>query len=446
MIPLYTRFILPNELGLFSLTQSLCAFFIVLFSFGLDDSVLFFSHKFKFDLNLKKKYLGNVVILSLSISFLGAVFLFVFRKYIFNSSINGIDENLIYFALVLVASSPIFNIYQKYLRIESKALNHALMLGIYSLVQMCFIMFFVVLFKMQAYGMLISFSVTSFIFGIYSLYKLRSHMIILIDKSVFLPIINYSKYIFTNGITSWGITNLMILSLGKFSSSYQVGIYTAISFFGIIFLEISKIFLNIFQPYVYDNIENNESTFTVEDVTKVIVNCLLILGLGMTYFNNFFFELLIDSKYAEGINFIPYIICLGILNFHILMLDQISGFYKRSAKYFSIASVLGLALNLVLIYIFKKSLELKNALLILIFVSSFLLFFKTHFLNITLNGAFRLFKTWIISFLLFTPFFFKPILCVALNLKLLFFTVSILIVILSERKIFYRLLTFKSVK
>ena len=446
MIPLYTRYILPNELGLFSLTQSLCAFFIVLFSFGLDESVLFFSHKFKFDLNLKKKYLGNIVVLSLLLSFLGLVFLFVFRKYIFNSSINDIAENLIYFALVLVATSPIFNIYQKYLRIESKALNHALMLGIYSLLQMSFIIILVVFLKMQAYGMLISFSVTSFIFAIYSLYKLRSHMFILIDKTIFLSILNYSKHIFTNSITSWGITNLMILSLGKFSNSHQVGIYTAISFFGIIFLEISKTFLNIFQPYVYDNIEKNESNFSVEDVTKVIGNCLLILGLGMIYFINFFFNSLIDVKYSEGINYIPHIICLGILNFHILMLDQISGFYKRSTKYFSITSVFGLTLNLTLIYIFKNNLVLKNALLILIIVNSFLLFFKTHLLNTTLNDTFRLLKTWVISFLLFLPCFFKSILFMSLGSKLLLFTTSILIVILSERKLFYRVLTYKSVK
>ena len=409
MLPLYTAYLSPNNLGTFSMVQSYCAVFIVILTLGLDEASLYFYFKHKNDINKQKSILGNIIVFSLLVSFIGCFFIFFYKQFLFKSIINDLSTTYINLALLLILFSPIFNIYQKLLRIQNKVLEHAILIASYSIIQMMFIFYFIVFRGIDEMGMVLSFSLTAAIFGIYSIYKLIKGIRISLDFGIIKNIFSYSRHIFLNSLLGWGITNFLILSLGILSTSYEVGIYTAISFFGIIFLEVSKTFVNIYQPYVYKSIEDPKYSFSLLEVTKIISIVLLLAAIILILLLDKVFYFFISREYQIGIKLVPLIIGIGVLNFLIIMIDQIFGYFKEATKYLTFASTIGFISNITLIFIFRNSFNLTTGLLILNIVLIIILLAKSYWINKVFIKKLNLFSVWYLLILVFGPFYFISI-------------------------------------
>lgn len=441
MVPIYTSYITPNKLGIFSLTQSFSAFFIVLFTFGLDEAAIVFFFKNQENKKQLKSILGNIILLSLGISVLGLIILVFFQKQLFFNTINGISYEFVYMAIILILTSPFYNIYQKMLRIQNKALHHAFFLAFYSIFQMVLLLIFIVYFKLDVIGLMLAFTLTSFVFGLYSLYKVTSISNLNFDKEIVINVMNYSKHIAINGLLSWGITNLMIISLGKFSNSHQVGIYTAISFFGMILLEFSKTFVNIYQPFVYESIKNSTSSSKLYSVTKLVCLSILLFAITLTIFSEAFFHFFINSMYKEGLELIPLVVGIGLINFYTIMVDQIFGYFENETKKMSWSSITGFILNVALIFYFRNVFNLKVALLILNIVLIFILILKTYYLNKILN--YNLGYIWIKAAIFIMPFYIFSIIDHTFLFKSSVLAISIFLLIVSEKTFLFKLYNTK---
>lgn len=442
MVPIYTSYISPEKLGIFSAIQSLGALFIVLFTFGLDEAAaLFYFKNCKSPRNLKNT-IGNIITISMIIGGIGSFSLYIYQNEIYYNIIPTLPKYFVVLSISIVFFSPFYNIYQKILRIQSKAIYHALLISGYSFLQLFFIVLFILIFNKGVLGLLISFSLTAIIFGIFSLIKIISLSSLNFKKTTTKRILNYSKNITIHALCSWGITNLMIVTLGKLSNTSEVGIYTAISFFSLILIELSKTFINIFQPFLFENIQNPKNRIIVLNIINIVILIILLFAFFLIIFSQYIFVLFFNYKYHTGIVFIPLVIIVGLSNFYSLMIDQIFNFFEKSSKFLSYASVSGFILNLILIVVFRDDINIKTSLLILITVNITILFIKLVFLSNKLEFSFDLFPLFLKYFVPTTIIVLIPFWAFPFYTNLFFFFIITSLILIIERERFSLLIKF----
>ncbi len=379
IVPVYTSYISPEGLGKFSSIQSLGAFFILLFTLGLDEAAALFY--FKSIESEKKKFIGSILMLAFFLGILGVLFLYISKNLVYNRIIENLPINFFELSLILVFFSPFFNIYQKLLRIQSKAINHAILLSLYSIIQLILILLFVVIIGMKETGLLLAFSSTSLLFGIYSVVRLIQLSSFKLSFEQTKRILIYSKNVCINNLGSWGISNLMIVSIGKFASAKEVGLYTVISFFTLILTEFAKTFINVFQPFLYGLLSSKDKQYATVIFTKIFSTIVILMGLWLLVFANILFKVFFNEEYHEGINLIPMMIGIGVFNFLNLMIDQIFNYFEKASALLAYATIFGLIVNIVSIYSLSDNLNLTIAVNILIIVNLLILSVKLLMLN-----------------------------------------------------------------
>lgn len=388
LVPVYTAILLPEKLGIFSQIQAIGALFMVILTFGLDETAALFFFKAKSSKKELIETLSTLLLISITICFCGFVTLFFVKEYIYSSLINDIDVIMI--SILWVVFYPFFSIYQKILRINLEVVRHSLFIASYSIFQMILIIITVVYLDYNFKGLVFSFGITSVLFGLYSLYKLKHYISSRFYIERAKKILSYSKYIFLNAVLAWGLTSLIIVCLGKFGSNEDVGIYTAISFFSLILIEASKVFINVYQPFIFRQIKNEQ---LVSRYTILSTYAIFILSLFILLFSQLLFSFLISSQYIRGVSFIPSIIFIGFCLFASSMLDQIFASREASVSKSSLATLIVFIINCCLIYYFRNNFDLKVAIYILQVDYFLLILLKTQFIKNYSNGKLNLFPT-----------------------------------------------------
>lgn len=400
MLPLYTRFVEPAELGLFGIFQAACAFFIVLLTFGLDEAALYFISDKQDNPSLRKQRIASIfTFLMLAIILVSIVMITCLVLGIVWG--NSFDQLWVYFlALVLVISSPIYQLYQKILRSRGVPIKHALFIASYSLFQSGCLIIFVFVLELQSLGMMLAFALTAFLYFLYASIELVKKYSLKFDYYGFKEILDYSRFIYGNGLLSWGSSNLMIMSLGLLATRDDVGIYTSLSLFSLIFIEIAKIIINVVQPFIYANLAGEGGVLKVSLLFRYIVYLGILLFVAVLYMGDLNYGWIIDDSYQIGLKHLALVVTLGFCNLVILIEDQISSFNKISAKYMSRITLFGLLLNLVAIICSYNSYSLGRALSILVISSLLVVLIKGYFLAKIIFLNFRIFRSLVVSVIL----------------------------------------------
>lgn len=391
LVPVYTALLLPEKLGVFSQIQAIGALFIVLITFGLDETAALFFFRKKNNKNELRETFSTLLWISISISTCGFIILLLINEDIYSSLIN--DFYIVLISILWIIFYPFFSIYQKILRINLEVIRHSLFIASYSIFQMILIIVTVVYLKYNLKGLIFSFGITSVLFGLYSIYQMKSYITLQFHFEKAKKILSYSKYIFLNAILAWGLSSLIIVCLGKYGSNEDVGIYTAISFFSLILIEVSKIFINVYQPFIFKQIKNDK---LVNDYTTLSTLAVFMLSLFLLLFSQLLFSFLISPQYSRGVSLIPSIISIGFCLFASSMLDQIFASRETSVSKSSIATLIVFLINCSLIYYFRNGFNLTIAVYILQADYFLLIYLKTLFIKNYSEGKLNLLPTIVI--------------------------------------------------
>ncbi|MDB9989839.1 oligosaccharide flippase family protein [Flavobacteriales bacterium] len=141
--------------------------------------------------------------------------------------------------------------------------------------------------------------------------------------------------------------------IAKMISVEDVGIYRIGYQFGFVIAIFSGIFLNIYSPYLHERLAkiNYKKKIEIVRVSYVFIFALIALTLLVTFSTNTIFKYLIDEKYSSGAQYVfwissSYFFWGGYLIF--------SGyiFHLKKTMILAYLSVLNVALNLILNYLF----------------------------------------------------------------------------------------------
>ncbi len=308
MLPIYTMILSPSEFGIFNQIIAITTIFILLLTFGLDDSAA--KHYFDSDSeDLKSNTLSTTFIICITASILGSFILFFLKDIIFASIVDGITLEMMIATIIIISTGPTYLIYQKILRIKEKAKEFSILSLFYLVGQVSLAILFIEVFDLNAFGLLLSHSILAFCMFIYCLIRLIKKFNFSYDKKQSKKLLKYSSKVAPHKIAGWGLTGFSITIMGYYLGSSAIGIFGAVAFLGIIVDTLNKAFELSYQPWIYNQLNDKKNGIKkIIHATKTLSIVFIALSAFLTFFSKEFIEILIDKRYHDGIILAPLII------------------------------------------------------------------------------------------------------------------------------------------
>ena len=362
LVPLYTYLLTPEEFGLANEIIAITSFFILFFSFGLDESAVRLYFPVRHDKSKNKIVLGTIILTSIFISFISCLLLLLFKDFIFTPFVNGITYPLILLSILLVGSSPLFAIHQKLLKIQEKAISFTLLSLFFSLTQILLSICFIVYLDLKTTGYILAITLTQLLFFLISLISLKSEICWKVDFNVLKESFSYGIKVAPHTISGWFSKGFTLLAIGNLLDSFLVGIFNAMNFLAIIINVISKAILDAFQPWIYDKLENpkinNKSLF---DVAKFMGILIILIGFFLSLFSNELIKMFINENYHDGIYLVPFLVYSSLILFIGSLLVYVLYYDKTKTHLIGISSLAGAILNIILCLYLIPNLQLFGA-------------------------------------------------------------------------------------
>ena len=348
LVPLYTSVLSPSEFGIVNQTIALGSFYVIIFTFALDEAAARFYFSYRND-NKQTMVLGTIISFSIIVSIVGSVLLLSINSIFYRLTIPNIPINYIFLSVVIIVSSPIYSIYQKMLRIKEDAKTYSFMMVGYSATQILLSVTFLVIIQLNSLGYILALSLTSFLFGAYSLYQLRHEVSICISPSILKEAIRYSSSIVPHTISGWGLKGFTIIVLGKTINSAAVGIFNAINFIAVIINVLTKAIMDAYQPWVYRTLEHGDRGYdSVIEAARFIGIAFVLLGFLLSLTANEIIHTFINNQYHSGIYIAPFLVFSSVVLAIGSLIVYVLYYNIENTKYIGIATTIGAIVNIIL--------------------------------------------------------------------------------------------------
>ena len=199
--------------------------------------------------------------------------------------------------------------------------------------------------------------------SLYLFFRLKLYSYIdfkLTDKKLIKEMNKYSIPLIPNGV-SWWIVNVSDRSIITFVLGNAAnGLYAVSNRFPTIISSLLGVFNLSWSESaaLHINAEDRDEFFS--DVTNTVVKLFSCLGVGMIACMPFVFPILVNAKFNEAFDYIPYLVLGSIFN---VLICIYSGVYiaKKLTKQVAITAVLGAIINILINIVFIKYIGLYAA-------------------------------------------------------------------------------------
>lgn len=355
LLPLYTAYLATSEYGLVDLIQTYVTLLVPIITLELEMSIfryLIDSRDSKKETN--KLISNNFYVLGISLSVFSILYIIVtcfitlpFRWLIL------ID------IIVCVLSGNFLQVargFGKTVDYSISCILTGLTTVISNIILICFC-------HMQAEGMIISMALANFVCSLYLFLRLKLYSKIdfkLVDHKLLKEMYKYSTPLIPNGI-SWWIVNVSDRSIIAWVlGSGANGLYAISNKFPTIISSLTGVFNLSWSESAALHINAKDRDEFFSDIFNTIMKLFIALGAGMLACMPFVFPLLINSKYNDGYNYIPYLVLGSVFNVAICLYSQVY-LAKKLSKQVATTAVLGAIINIVINIIFIKRIGLYAA-------------------------------------------------------------------------------------
>ncbi len=344
LIPIYTKALPPSDYGILSLCYLFIAFFVLIFSLGLNDAFFKFFTKDK----KEKESVSTLTIFRFIYSTPFLVLLIFFAKPISFLLLRKEYPVYIIFSLLIVYIEDFSTFFTLILRAEERSIIFVILNSIRFIVNMVLNIFFVVKLKIGVMGillgdlislLLLQFMTIPYVYKFFSPQfdkKLLKDMIFygfpLLPLLLLMMLLDFSDRYIINFF--WGNALAGIYSLG-----YQFGTIIQLFIYGFRFA---------WAPFFFKNPDEKE---IFSKVALLFLRIGLLIWCGVVYFTDEIFGLFVDKNYHDAKIIVP-IVGLGYVFYGIQQIF-ITPFYIHSRTFnITIISTIGFLTNLILNLIF----------------------------------------------------------------------------------------------
>jgi O-antigen/teichoic acid export membrane protein len=300
LLPLYTKYLSPNEYGIIGTMESVKIIFTILFSLCVERSIVRLYWEYETDLN-KKKFLGTVFFTLCLISISGFLIVLILKDsiQIFLKNINFYPY--IFYTILISFLSSYEHLPKLYFRLKERAYGFVTLSFLYFFLSTGLIIIFVVFKKEGAIGYLKGQLIASVVMTLIYIYISVKISNINFNFKVFKNIFFYSLPFIPPLLVSWFINQSSRLFLENNVSLEAVGIYSFSSKLSIATSLFTTALMVSFEPNFYRLASGSE-----EDIKKI--KNFFIFFMSIAIFSSFIFLLLLnellflffDGEYAKS--------------------------------------------------------------------------------------------------------------------------------------------------
>ena len=355
LLPLYTAYLSKSEYGIVDLIQTYVLLFVPIITLELEMSIF----RYLIDSRGKEKdtnklISNNFYVLGISLTLFSIIF------FIVNLFVEIPFPWIIWIDIIVcVLSGNFLQIARGFGKTVDYSIS-CILTGLTTVVSNIILICFC---HMQAEGMIISMALANFACSLYLFLRLKLYSKIdfkLVDHKLLKEMYKYSIPLIPNGI-SWWIVNVSDRSIIAWVLGAGAnGLYAISNKFPTIISSLTGVFNLSWSESAALHINAKDRDEFFSDIFNTIMKLFIALGAGMLACMPFVFPLLINSKYNDGYNYIPYLVLGSVFNVAICLYSQVY-LAKKLSKQVATTAVLGAIINIVINIIFIKRIGLYAA-------------------------------------------------------------------------------------
>lgn len=372
LLPLYTSYLATKEYGTVDLIQTYVTLLVPIITLELEMSIFrFLIDSRKSEKETNKLISNNFFILGISLSIFSILYIIV-------SSIVTIPYRWLILVdiIVCVLSGNFLQVARGF----GKTLDYAIsciLTGLTTVISNIILICFV---HMQAEGMIISMALANFMCSLYLFIRLKLYSKInfkIVDFKQIKEIYKYSLPLIPNGISWWivNVSDRSIISIVLGASAN--GLYAISNKFPTIISSLTGVFNLSWSESAALHINSSDRDEFFSDITNTILRLFMALGVGMLACMPFVFPILIDVKYNDAYNYIPFLVLGTVFNVAICLYSQVY-LAKKLSKQVASTAIVGAIINILINVIFIKQIGLYAA-AISTMISYFVMMIYRHF-------------------------------------------------------------------
>ena len=361
-LPLYTRFLTPNDYGIVAIVASITGFLGAFYTLGLTGAYGRFYFDYKDDEEELKKHISTIV-LFLAIYGLVFSFLVISCKGIIEDFTKGIP--FVPYILLAVLSGYFLIFFQIKLilyQIEQRAKNYTF-LFIASIILQTVLTIYLVVFQGQgALGYIKAGFINSIIFAGISLWMIRGYLIPVIDIKKLKISLRYSLPIVPHLFAGWMLTLADRLILNNLVGVAETGLYSA-GYKVAMIMNMAAASVNFaWSPYLYSAMKDRGDS-AKQEIARfatywVMMMCFIFLIISI--FSKEIIAIFTASPYHLAYKVVPLIVsgCL-FQGFYYIVVNPL--FWKGKTPIIAVATMASGILNIGLNFLFIPKLQMMGA-------------------------------------------------------------------------------------
>lgn len=372
LLPLYTSYLATKEYGTVDLIQTYVTLLVPIITLELEMSIFrFLIDSRKNEKETNKLISNNFFILGISLSIFSILYIIV-------SSFVTIPYRWLILVdiIVCVLSGNFLQVARGF----GKTLDYAIsciLTGLTTVISNIILICFV---HMQAEGMIISMALANFICSLYLFIRLKLYSKInfkIVDFKQIKEMYKYSLPLIPNGISWWivNVSDRSIISIVLGASAN--GLYAISNKFPTIISSLTGVFNLSWSESAALHINSSDRDEFFSDITNTVLRLFMALGVGMLACMPFVFPILIDAKYNDAYNYIPFLVLGTVFNVAICLYSQVY-LAKKLSKQVASTAIVGAIINILINVIFIKQIGLYAA-AISTMISYFVMMVYRHF-------------------------------------------------------------------
>lgn len=372
LLPLYTSYLATKEYGTVDLIQTYVTLLVPIITLELEMSIFrFLIDSRKSEKETNKLISNNFFILGISLSIFSILYIIV-------SSFVTIPYRWLILVdiIVCVLSGNFLQVARGFGNTLDYAIS-CILTGLTTVISNIILICFV---HMQAEGMIISMALANFICSLYLFIRLKLYSKInfkIVDFKQIKEMYKYSLPLIPNGISWWivNVSDRSIISIVLGASAN--GLYAISNKFPTIISSLTGVFNLSWSESAALHINSSDRDEFFSDITNTILRLFMALGVGMLACMPFVFPILIDVKYNDAYNYIPFLVLGTVFNVAICLYSQVY-LAKKLSKQVASTAIVGAIINILINVIFIKQIGLYAA-AISTMISYFVMMVYRHF-------------------------------------------------------------------
>jgi O-antigen/teichoic acid export membrane protein len=347
LIPLYTRYLTPEDYGIVEITTTISAFVIPLMKLGLPGSVTRQYFEYSHDKNLLNDYITTIYkLLNWAAIIIGIITLILmyFTKSFFYS---GVDFWPFIFLAIFSAGLSSNNQLQQKLIQNKEQSRYSFFLKIsFTLISIILALIFVIKLKMGALGLVLSGVLVNAAYFVQALHYLKNYTTGNFNQSMAKEALNYGSGILPHHLAVASaplINKTILLNMGSLSAlgSYSVGMRFFLP------LEITYTMINTAFVPIYNNLRKEKNDIGLRKNIRIILTFSFIVYTIVQLLGPPVMRFLLPISFHSAIPLLT-ILSIGFCGRTLYGICTAEIFFQQKTKFISFITITGMIVNVLI--------------------------------------------------------------------------------------------------